>query len=296
MLGCKDAAGWIVVAVFVGCLGCATLGRSSGGSNVARGAMGSELPPPVPATTQPPPPSAPRGANDRDALERLVREAEQACAQSTCYICRLKRREAINGKSKPEEVLVFKFRSRPFSVHFKWLGDEGKGREVIYVAGQDEKLHILTAGGDIPLTPAGRRIDLPINSILVKSASKYPITEAGVCRIVARFRRLLEDEKRGLPGLSIRHLGVMQRPDYPTPLECVELTLPPNREPEAPNGGRRFLGFDPITKWPVLSATFDPNGREIDYYCFDRFQINVKLDDEDFDPNLLWPAKGTPSP
>jgi hypothetical protein len=166
------------------------------------------------------------------------------------------------------------------------------GREVVFVGGVgDDKLHILTAAGDIPLTPAGRRLDLPIDSLLVKSASKYPITEAGVCRIVARFGRLLDDQRRGLPGLSIKYVGKVQRPEFATPLEMVELILPPNREPEAPQGGKRLLGFDPQMKWPVFSNTFDQNGREIDYYVFDRFQLNVKLDDDDFNPDKLWPIK-----
>jgi hypothetical protein len=73
----------------------------------------------------------------------------------------------------------------------------------------------------------------------------------------------------------------------------VELTFPPNREPEAPQGGKRLLGFDPAMKWPVFSNTFDQNGREIDYYVFDRFQLNVKLDDDDFNPDKLWPIKKT---
>jgi hypothetical protein len=41
----------------------------------------------------------------------------------------------------------------------------------------------------------------------------------------------------------------------------------------------------------VFSTTFDPNGNEIDYYCFDRFQFTVLLDDDDFSTEKLWPAK-----
>jgi hypothetical protein len=240
-----------------------------------------------------PRPAAPTVTTDADPLARLLRDAEQVCAEYSCYICRLRRREnGVTGKEKPEEIIAFKCRARPFSVHFKWLGEEGKGREVVFVGGVgDDKLHILTAAGDIPLTPAGRRLDLPIDSLLVKSASKYPITEAGVCRIVARFARLLDDQRRGLPGLSIKYVGKVQRPEFATPLEMVELILPPNREPEAPQGGKRLLGFDPQMKWPVFSNTFDQNGREIDYYVFDRFQLNVKLDDDDFNPDRLWPIK-----
>ena len=71
--------------------------------------------------------------------------AATAYARQPSYIARLKRREWANGKPKPEETLIFKFRERPYSVGFKWLSDEGKGRHVVYVRGQgDDKLHVLT--------------------------------------------------------------------------------------------------------------------------------------------------------
>ena len=101
----------------------------------------------------------------------------------------------FNGRPRPEETLIFKFREDPWSVHFKWLGNEGKGREVIYVANKDDKLHILTAAGDIPLTPPGRRLDLSRDNILVKAASKYPITEAGVCTAIVRFGRQIDERQ-----------------------------------------------------------------------------------------------------
>ena len=61
--------------------------------------------------------------------------------------------------------------------------------------------------------------------------------------------------------------------------------------PKSPQGGKRLLFFDPQMKWPVFSNTFDPNGREVDYSVFDRFQLNVKLDDDDFNADKLWPIK-----
>ena len=155
-------------------------------------------------------------------------------------------------------MLIFKFRERPYSVHFKWLGDEGKGREVVYVRGQfDDKLHILTAANDIPFTPAGRRLALAPDSMMVRAASKYPITEAGVGNMIARFGRLLDAVQAGGSGVSVKYLGQVQRPEYPTPLEGVECQFPPDREPEIPDGGRRLVFFDPATHFPVLSLTFD---------------------------------------
>ena len=96
-------------------------------------------------------------ANDPSArLHALYGEAAEHYARVDSYIVRLTRREQLNGKDKPEEVLLFKFRKDPWSVYFKWLGTEGKGREVVYVHGQYEnKIHSILAAGDIPLMPAG---------------------------------------------------------------------------------------------------------------------------------------------
>ncbi len=196
----------------------------------------------------------------------------------------------MQGRAKPEEVLVFKFREKPYSVHFKWLGDEGKGREVVYVRGQaDDKLHVLTAAGDIPFAPAGKRMALAPDSLLVRSASRYPITEAGIGNMIARFGRLLEAVQAGGSGVAVKYLGRVARPEYPVPLEGLECLFPTNREPEIPDGGRRLVYFDPATHFPVVSLTYDPTGREVDFYCFDRFQLDVKLDDDDFNPDKLWP-------
>jgi Protein of unknown function (DUF1571) len=250
-----------------------------------------------PTSARAPVPTPPAPAPESDPLRRLARDAAAAYAKHGCYIARLRRREFVQGKQKPEEVLIFKFRERPYSVHFKWLGEEGKGREVVYVRGQgDDKLHILTAAGDIPFAPAGRRLDLSPDSLLVRSASRYPITEAGIGAMITRFGRTLDAAGRpGGEGVVLKYVGPVQRPEYGVPLEEVECQFPPGREPDIPQGGRRLVFFDSATKFPVLSMTYDTAGREVDYYCFDRFQLDVHLDDDDFRPEKLWgPVSAAP--
>jgi hypothetical protein len=238
-------------------------------------------------------PGSPTPPVDADPVRRLQRDAAAAYAKLPCYIARLRRREVVQGRAKPEEVLIFKFRERPYSVHFKWLGEEGKGREVVYVRGQfDSKLNILTAANDIPFTPAGRRLALAPDSMMVRAASKYPITEAGIGNMIARFGRLLDAIQAGGSGVSVKYIGQVQRPEYPVPLEGVECQFPSGREPEIPDGGRRLVYFDPATHFPVVSLTYDLTGHEVDFYCFDRFQLDVKLDDDDFNPEKLWTQAG----
>jgi hypothetical protein len=228
-------------------------------------------------------------STESDPVRRLQRDAAASYAKLSCYIARMRRREVVQGRQKPEEVLIFKFREKPFSVHFKWLGDEGKGREVVYVRGQfEDKLHVLTAANDIPLTPAGRRLALAPDSMLVRSSSRYPITEAGIGNMIARFGRLLDSVRTGSGGVTMKYLGPVQRPEYAAPLEGVECQFVPGRDPDLPDGGKRLVFFDPATHFIVLSQSFDPSGREVEFYCFDRFQLDVKLDDDDFNPDKLW--------
>jgi hypothetical protein len=226
-------------------------------------------------------------------MRQLYRQAADQYAHIDSYIARLRRREVVNGKSKPEEVILFKFRKQPWSVYFKWLGKEGQGREVVYVKGHyEDKLHSLLAAGDMPFAPAGKRIALPPDSIFVRSSSRHGITEAGVGVLIDRVGQVLGAAAKGdTRHGTLRYLGPIQRPEFPSPVEAGELLLPPGSEPLLPRGGRRLLAFDPATQLPVLLITQDDTGREVEYYCYDLFQFPVKLDDDDFNPDRLWGAK-----
>ena len=121
-------------------------------------------------------------------LKQVIQQANDSYGKLDSYVARLTRREQINGKNKPEELMLFMFRKAPWSVHFKWLGTEGHDREVVYVNGQYEsKIHTLLAAGDVPFMPAGKRMSLAPDSFLVKSAARYPITEAGMGASIDRI-------------------------------------------------------------------------------------------------------------
>jgi hypothetical protein len=234
-----------------------------------------------------------------DPVKRLQQQAAQAYAGMDSYIARLTRREVVGGKPKPEEVMLFKFRKEPWSVYFKWLGDEGHGREVVYIKGMyGDKINTLLAKDDMPalLMPADRRMALAVDSSLVRSASRHSITEAGLGSSVAHLGRIIDGMERGDKKLgTIVDLGMQQRPEYPRPLPMIEHTLPPGLEPELPRGGKRQYGFDPESHLPVLVITRDERGQEVEYYRYDRIQFPVKLDADDFDPDKLWKAPVTRS-
>jgi hypothetical protein len=254
--------------------------------------------PAIPPPDEPPPPK-PQARGDTpalnpptaavDDLHRIHKQAADACAGIDSYLCRLTRREQVNGKVHPEEVILFKFRKQPFSVHFKWIGTEGKGREVVFVKGQyDSKLQILMAAGDSLFASAGTRMAFAPDNPLVRRSSRHPITEAGVCAIVEGFGASLAAADRG--SRSMKYLGPVKRSEFDAgiSLEAVEEELPPGADPNLPHGGHRQLFFDTANHLPTLLITRDERGQEVEYYRFDRLQYPVKLDGDDFNPDKLW--------
>lgn len=252
---------------------------------------------PPPEGTPPAATSSP--ANDPSAkLHALYRDAAERHAHMDSYIVRLTRREQLNGKDKPEEILLMKFRKDPWSVYFKWIGPEGKGREVVYVRGQHEnKIHSLLAAGDIPLMPAGKRFAVAPDNPIVLSSSRHPIQQAGVGMLIERFGKWLEENDRHGQGPgTLKYLGPIQRPEFSGPAEAVEQTIPAGMDPQLPRGGRRLWVFDPQTKLPALIITHDDTGHEVEYYCYDRLESPVRLDDDDFNPDKLWNRKSEGPP
>lgn len=259
-------------------------------------------PPPVqpPAATMPPgrdvapaPPPPPVTAASVEApstdpaanLRRLLKQAEDECATLDSYICRMTRREMVNGSSKPEEMMLFKFRKQPFSIYFKWIGQESKGREVVYVKDHFEnKLHIRLSPGSAPMA-------LAPDSFLIRRSSRHPVTEAGVCAILEKYAAAVATSEKGQHPM--RYLGMVKRPDFDdgVVLEGVEDDLAPGADPNLPRGGRRQLYFSTTNHLPMLVITKDERGQEVEYYRFDRFQARVKLDDDDFNPDKLFAKK-----
>jgi Protein of unknown function (DUF1571) len=245
----------------------------------------------VPAGGMTPAPSPPPVSGS--SVRQLVQQAAASYAGIDSYIARLTRRELVNGKYD-EEVMLFKFRKEPWSVYFKWLGETGKGREVIFVKGQHgSQIHTLLAAGDHPLKPAGARMALPPDSVFVRMASRHPITEAGIGASIERLLVLVDaldrgDTRRG----TVVDLGPQQRPDFIGTLTVIEHTLPPGFDPTLPRGGKRYYGFDAQTHLPLLVSARDDKGQEVEYYRYDRLQYPVRLDSDDFDPDKLWGRTG----
>jgi hypothetical protein len=219
-------------------------------------------------------------------LSVLYQRAAQRYATMDTYIYRLKRREVVAGKKQPEELIRVSVRNEPFSVHLKWLGAEGKGREVIYVKGKfKNEMQILMAPGDLfsSLMP---RTTIALDSPLVRDKSRYPITETGFGPLIARFGQLAAAVEKGdTRGGTAKYLGRVARPEFTDKVEAVHQVLPAGSDPLLPKGGQRWWFFDAQSGLPVLLVTHDPSG-EVEYYCHDRIISPANLGDGDFNPDL----------
>jgi hypothetical protein len=272
-------------------------GDRSSKSGVQPTSFRQTVPPTPPADPPADRASSPDAPPARHTLRELVRMSSESYAGINDYIARLTRRENVGGKAKPEEVMMFLTRKDPWSVHFKWIGDVGRGREVIYVKGQYEnKIHTLLAAGDAPFMPAGKRLALAPDSVMVRSASRHHITEAGIGSAVDHLALVLAAQERGDTRRgTLRLLEPQNRIEFPRPVEAIESVIPAGLEPELPRGGRRTYFFDPERHLPVLITARDETGAEVEYYRFDRLQLNVGLDNLDFNPDHVW-AKPKPAP
>ena len=252
------------------------------------------FPQPLPTVpTSPPTVSVPLGAPAvvsgqpepaGPSAKQLVEAAAKRWSEITDFEARLVKREVVNGKPLPTDEIEYRYRRQPHSVYMRVLSEAGQGREVMYVHGKfGNQMHVVTGKGDNVLVGAGYKTEVDPDSRTAASKSRHRIYDAGMGRTVAGLAKNID---------SVKALGAVPRKEYPHPLEGVEQTIRPGADPLLPKGGRRQVYFDPKPEspsymLPVLVTTHEPDGREVEYYCFDRMRVPAGLTDADWNPDRL---------
>lgn len=212
----------------------------------------------------------------------------------TDYEAKLVRREVLNGKESPSEEMIFRFRKSPYSVATKNTGSVGRGRETMYVAGPNAKMHIVTGEGDNRLVGTGFYTQVSPDDRMVTAKSRHKITEGAVGRTVEMLGKAIAKSEAGQFN-GLRSMGLVKRPEYAEPVAGIEAVLPPGQDPELPKGGRREVYFDatpssPSYGLPVLIRLLEGD-RELEYYCFSQFKCPANFTDADFDPSRFSKRK-----
>lgn len=221
------------------------------------------------------------------ALWKIQRQGAAHVSTLDGYVARLRRREVINGKQRPEELLLVKFRTRPWSIYLKWLGDEAHGRQAVYVEGQhDDALHVLPGKRD-GLFKATRHLKLALDSTWVRANNRHSLAELGVGPAVKQFGEALSLAERSPdPTLRVKDLGELKRPEFEQPVRAVLQIIPPRIEDLLPRGGQRLWFFDKVRNVPLLLITHDHAGQEVEYFCWEELRP-ATFSDADFDPHVL---------
>ena len=257
------------------------------------------MPKPMPAEVVPdqPPakPPAPAKASPLAEARKVVEAAAKSYADTTDFTAKLLKRDVVGGKQQPQEEVEYAFRKEPLSVHMKVVGENGFGREVVYVKGQNGgKMTVVTGKGD--LFGGGIKRDIDPDSSLATSRARTRIYEAGFARPIGVLTKFLDQADAGKrPADTIKFLGLVERKDMPVALVGIELKLLPGDDPLMPKGGSRSYFFDADPKsqsagLPVLITAVEA-GKEVEYYAFTAFRRPANLTDADFSPDKLGKKK-----
>ena len=217
-----------------------------------------------------------------DAI-RFVQERQAALRELADYTAVFTKTELIE-KRTTRQKMDMKFRREPFSVYFECHSKLDPRREVIYVEGaNDGHLLLHEAGlkaiiGTVMLKPDDARI---------MEENRYPITDAGLAKMIDILLAIWEQEKNIDPDqVEVKLLAT----ETVAGAECdgIEVTHPLKR-PELKFHSTRLL-FDRQTKlpvqveqygWPEKSAEKAPI---VEKYTYTDVKPNVGLTDADFDP------------
>ncbi|HVK17277.1 MAG TPA: DUF1571 domain-containing protein [Fimbriiglobus sp.] len=254
-----------------------------------------QTPPTTPPAPSPPAATAEPAAPAGDSLatvRKLVDASAKRYAEVPDFACRLVSQEVVKGKQLPKNEIDYRFRQKPLSVYMKTLSEAGQGREVMYVQGRfDNEIHLITGKGDNRLVGVGYKTSMSPDDSRATAKSRYRIYEAGLSRTIKGLQKAIESHgQKG--GCEAKALGQVKRPEYPYPLEGVEITTNNAGSDVIAGGGSRQVFFDPKADspsymLPVLIVTRDLAGREIEYYSFTQFKAPAGTTDADWDPARL---------
>ena len=242
------------------------------------------------ASVAPAPANLPKPLDD--ALVRARKSLLNCRATVNDYTALLVKRERVNGVLGPHEYMSTKIRCRkvvdgrvtqPLSVYLTYLKPAAvRGREVLYVEGQNNNRLIAHEGGlkgrflpTVKLAPTGS---------LAMKGQRYPMTDIGIENMLVKLIQRGE-QARALPDVK-SELGAATINKRP----CSVLTVTqPTKRPELLFYQAKVF-MDNELNIPIRYIAYDwpkPNGQleVLEEYNYLNLKLNVGLTDKDFDPN-----------
>ncbi len=197
------------------------------------------------------------------------------------YQVTLNRQDRVGQTLQEPEEVVLSIRREPKAVRLEWPTGPHKGREVLYLASEDDGrfMHINAADSVIPVPP----LKMPVDSPMVMSNARHPITEAGFDTVIGNLEKTLVATRAGDPSRGTLRYAGLENPG-PLPRPCHKLTR------VTPSGETWQIYVDPETKLPAMVEATAANGDLLERYVFSNPRIDLpELASADaFDPARRW--------
>jgi hypothetical protein len=213
---------------------------------------------------------------------RWARAGLPAIEKLNDYSATLVKRENVGGKVGEYEYMFIKVRHRPFSVYAYFIGPAAlKGREVIYIKGQNDGLLLAHATG---VQAALGTLKLKPDGYIAMQGQRYPLTEIGQMNLVSRLIEVAEKdaqygecEVKFFPGAKINgRVCTCIQVIHPVPRKNFLFHLARIFVDDQLNMPIRYEAYD----WPKKAG--DPPGL-IEEYTYLNLKLNNGFTDADFD-------------
>ena len=237
----------------------------------------------------------PTSLNPLDRALEIAKSGLADCRENiNDYTAILIKRERIDGVLGVHEYMQVKIRNRkvkngrvvqPLSVYINFLKPSSvKGREVIYVEGQNDNNIVAHEGGlKGKFLPT---VNLPPNGMLAMRGQRYPMTEIGVENLIVKLIERGHQARQFSDVQCEFRKNARVKDRVCTVLQVTQPTKQPNLEfyqasvfiDDKLNLPIRYIAYD----WPkATNAPLDV----LEEYNYLNLKVNVGLKDEDFDPN-----------
>ncbi|MBZ0272288.1 DUF1571 domain-containing protein [bacterium] len=187
------------------------------------------------------------------------------------YTGKLEKRERVGGELQKTQFMFVKFR-KPSDLYMKWYKGPHEGRELLFRAGQEDKMLVHEGG---VLNVLNVRVDP--QGDLVKKDTNHHILEIDLGFVV---KTIYENLSRGIESgdMKLEFKGIEKIGDRY--VYVVESTVPAGKGYYAP---KSVSGHDIETGFPVLSRSFDEKGQMFEEFIWTDLRLDPGLADADFD-------------
>jgi hypothetical protein len=224
----------------------------------------------------------PLGASPWTAAAALMGGSSQVGG----YSLLMQKRETIDGKLNPEELVEVHFREHPHSVYMNWLKGQGRAERALYVAGENNGKALVRPRGVIARLAVGDIYPIDPEGPDARSGGRYTLPEFGLKKATERTLAFLRsDLAKGIVRVEYRGVQKVKqagdRPCYTFQYTYAKL--------QADGVSQGTLHYDQDTWLQVGSTLLRPDGSPVAYYYFRDIRLNPPFRPSQFQPVALKP-------